>query len=155
VVTRKPGRRRPGRAGAILLGLALVTACRDDPAIVTPPCGQAPELVPGSTVTAALGPGDPRRAGPYIHYYTLWPATALAVRIELVSAAFEPFLYLFDASGAVVDQGYGGEPGAGASAVAVERVLGAGCHAVGVSSWSADGTGSYLLSVEVAGPGGP
>jgi hypothetical protein len=118
---------------------------------VTPPCGEAPALVPGTVVTAMLGAGDPRRGGPYIHYYTIWPTHPMLYRIEMSSGALDPFLYLFDEAGAVVTQSFHRVAGAGVRSVVLERTIPAGCHTVGASSWDAGSTGSYVLSVDAQG----
>jgi hypothetical protein len=142
-------------ATVVFLTLVLAGGCRQDTVAVTPPCGEAPTLGPGTAVTATLGrAGDLRRGGPYIHYYTLRPTQAARYRIEMRSTALDPFLYLFDETGAVVVQSFDRVAGGGPRSVVLEHVLEPGCHTVGASSWGAGSAGSYVLSVDIVNEAG-
>jgi hypothetical protein len=133
---------RPIRRAA-LLGLLLTTACGTDPAAVVPACLDAPVLPADELVTAALGPGDPRRGGSYIQYYSVRPTAPAALRLHMTAMSFDPFLFLLDGSGRVIGQGYGADPEAGREA-SLESIVGPGCYLVGASSW-APASGSYSL----------
>jgi hypothetical protein len=134
----------PRRWGVLALGLAAALSCADDPVAVLPPCGEAPELVPGVGVAETLGAGDPRRGGSYIHHYTVWPADSTQVGIEMSSVAVEPFLLLFDASGRVIAQAMAEPSPGGGHAALLERRL-VGCHTLGATTWAPDTRGGYTL----------
>jgi hypothetical protein len=134
----------PQRWGVLALGLAAALSCADDPVAVLPPCGEAPELVPGVGAAGTLGPGAPRRGGSYIHHFTIWPTDSTHVGIEMSSVAVEPFLLLFDASGRVIAQAMGAAIPGGGHAALLERRL-AGCHTIGATTWAPDSRGGYTL----------
>lgn len=100
-------------------------------------------------MTSTLGPDDPRRGGAPIHYYSIWPAERLMVRIRMTSLAVDPFLYLFDASGRLMAQAF--EPGADVTLpdAVLEATLDPGCYLVGASTWE-PATGTYTLLVSAA-----
>jgi hypothetical protein len=134
----------PSRWSVLALGVVAAMSCADDPTAVVPPCGEAAELVPGETVTGALGPGTARRGGSYIQHYTVWPADSTDVLIVMSSPAVEPFLLLFDGSGRVIDQAMGEPvPGGGHTTVLQRRL--AGCHTIGATTWAPDSRGGYTL----------
>jgi hypothetical protein len=134
----------PQRWGMLALGLTAALSCAGDPVTVLPPCGEAPEMVPGVGVAGTLGPGAPRRGGSYIHHYTVWPSDSTHVGIEMSSVAVEPFLLLFDASGRVIAQAVGAPIAGGGHAALLERRL-AGCHTIGATTWARDSRGGYTL----------
>jgi hypothetical protein len=143
----------PPQWSILALGLTAALSCADDPTAVVPPCGEAPTLVAGEAVSGTLGPGTARRGGSYIQHYTVWPADSTDLRIEMSSAAVEPFLLLFDASGRAIAQAIGERAPAGGHAAILERRL-AGCHTVGATTWAPDSRGGYILRIDEEAAGG-
>lgn len=107
----------------------------------------------GVAEAAALGPGDRRWGGAYIQYWSILADAPARARVQVSSTDFEPFLLLFDEGGAVVDQAFDPEPPDDAlRTVSIEAHLRAPCTLLGVSAWSREGSGSYLLSFYWADP---
>jgi hypothetical protein len=134
----------------LLLLLCSATGCASDATAVTPPCGEAPLLIAGEPVVATLAPGNSRRGGSYIHHYTVWPDEPMDVRIEMTSAAVEPFLFLFDESGTVIAQATAALATRAPQTATLEWSLTRGCYTVGASTWAADSRGPYSLRLDRA-----
>lgn len=140
-------------ARAFPLSLALVLAgCGGDPTATAPVCGSTPGLSPGEAVSATLGESDRRRGGAFVDYYSFQPTQTVQVRLRLTTDMFEPFLFLFDATGLVVAHAFDPAPGAGSASAELTHSLGPGCYLVGASSWGREGRGGYSVLLEVAEP---
>lgn len=135
----------------LLLLLCSAPGCASDPTAMTPPCGEAPALIAGEPVVATLAPGNSRRGGSYIHHYTVWPDKPVDVRIEMTSAAVEPFLFLFDESGTVIAQAIAAPATRAPQAAILEWSLTGRCYTVGASTWTANSRGPYSLRLDRAG----
>lgn len=147
--------RRRHRAVVALLPLACAAiACAGEPTAVTPPCADTSILLAGSPLAAALGPGDRRRGGAYIDYYAIYPAGPATATVQLTSTEFDPFLILFDETGNALEQAFEPEPGSGVRTATLTRHLDQRCYLIGASSWEADATGAYLLSLQWSDPAG-
>jgi hypothetical protein len=147
--------RRPRRRWAAALVVAIAAAgCGADLTGPPPDCDAAPALQPGNPQAGTLGVGDRRWGGAFIQYWSIQPRAPGRAQVQLTTVDFEPFLLLFDGRGTVIDQAFDPEPpAAGPRTATLDRVLPGACTLVGVSSWRAQGAGSYLVSLTWTEPG--
>jgi hypothetical protein len=147
-----PTRRRRRAIIALLAAACAATGCAGEPTAFTPPCADTDILLAGSPLASALGPGDRRRGGAYIDYYAIYPAGPSTATVQLTATSFDPFLILFDETGLALDQAFDPDPGTGVRTVVLTWYMDQRCYLVGASSWEADATGGYLLSLQWTDP---
>jgi hypothetical protein len=140
--------RRSWRSRTTGLALLALVGCGQDLTAPPPPCDDAPVLTAGATATGVLGTGDARWGGAFIQYWAVHTPVPARARISVTSTAFEPFLLLFDARGAVLHQGYDPDPAQdGLRKAVLDAALDTGCTLVGVSSWRAGTAGAFAVSL--------
>jgi hypothetical protein len=141
---------RRGPTAVLSAAILVLAGCGDDPVSAGLRCGIAAEVTEGAPVTGVLESGDARFAGAYMDYYTLRIATADTVTVGLVSEEFDPFIFLFDELGGVVEHALSPEdqPAGEPETARITRLLEPGCYTVGATTWDRAGTGIYRVSVE-------
>lgn len=112
-----------------------------DPAV---DCAALPAVAPGQSINGQLTADDPAYGGTRFDLYGLTLPDTRPVGIT-VSAAFDPYLWLYEADGTYLADDDDG--GAGQSA-ALEIELGPGCYRIEVTSFEIGVTGAYTLSVD-------
>jgi hypothetical protein len=131
------------RVSATVQGLAPATFTAE----ALDPCDIAPPIAIGTPANGALGPLDCALSdGSFIDYLQLIVASQQAVRIDLTSGAFDPWVLLFHNFGLV---GY--DDGTGGGTVSRMRaIVRPGLYRVGANSVLASQTGTYTVSATAA-----
>ena len=113
----------------------------------------------GSAVSGAWAAdcGSQTRAGRYARYYQFTLAENANMSVVLKSAAVETVLYLREGAGVTSGEHIGfneGEADYNYRRAVIEQTLRAGTYTIEATTYSADETGSFTLSVSGAGGGG-
>lgn len=135
------------RLAAFLIVSSLL-ACGEDNATqpVTDPCTTPGAITVGQTVTGALATGDCEVDGGFADIYTLAVTAPTSVAIDLSSSAFDAYLELRNASGAIITTGDDTDD----TDARIIRSLAAGSYRIYATSYFPGETGSYVLSVSEA-----
>lgn len=117
-------------------------------------CDTLPALAPDDTVVATLDDDDPSgESERRFDLYRLTVGAGAHVRVGLHSAAFDPLLILYDAAGdRLLSDDDGGDVDSSTDDdfdAALDVTLDAGCYRVEATSFAADRTGPYTLSVSI------
>ena len=127
----------PGTGGAYTLSVRPAAACTT--ATVVGPIGV------GQTVTGTLASTDCTLSdGAYADLYRVTITASQALQIDMTSSAFDSFLIVFDANGAVVATD--DDSGGGLNA-RITRTLTPGTYYVAAKSEAPGATGAYTLTV--------
>jgi uncharacterized protein YjdB len=125
-----------GRSGSATVSVTSAGACSLSLAI---------GITVGQTVSGSLSTSDCRLSdGSYIDYYRLTVTTTTTVTIEMISSAFDTFLFLLDSGGNLITFD---DDSAGGTNSRIIRTLTAGTYYIGANSFSAGQTGVYTLTV--------
>lgn len=130
---------------ATVAGLAPVTFNATGAVAGSDPCDTATGYTLGATVNGALAATDCHlTTGEYVDFYGVTLPSAQAVSFNLASSAFDTWLEMYDASGALVAVN---DDAADASTNSTVRVFApAGNYFLGASSFDTNVTGAYQLS---------
>lgn len=115
----------------------------DDPAIV---CSALPEIPSGEDLIGNLDSLDPEERGRYYDLYRFEPTVGTTPTISLGSAAFDTYLYVYDAGGALMAEN--DDAGLSIEDSALSLPFDPGCYRIEVTSFADAATGEYTIRIE-------
>ena len=145
------------RLRLVLAGVLLFIGCDGDPTNPDPACAEARPLPLGQTLAESLDAQDPMLDGSRIDYYSVFPASAGTLTVEMAAevpsggGGVDPFLYLWtEELGDPEEHAY--DPSPEDPLLRVARLtwpVTPGCYRIGASWWPAAAPGSYTIRADL------